>query len=77
MAVRDGEWKLVKRHGQDWELYQMDEDRTELNDLSTRNKPMVDRLSHQHVAWSQSVGVRDWSEAAALLRQKWGMDGVD
>jgi arylsulfatase A-like enzyme len=77
MAIRDGEWKLVKRHGQDWELYQMDEDRTELNDLSLQNFPMVQKLSHQHAAWCESLGVRDWNEVSSILQQLWGMDGVD
>ena len=77
MAIRDKEWKLVKVHGQDWELYQMEDDRTELNDLSAKNIPVVDYLSKEHAAWCQSVGVRDWDQVAAILRQKWGMDGVD
>ncbi len=29
-AVRLGEWKLVRRHGHAWELYNMEVDRTEL-----------------------------------------------
>lgn len=32
-AVRDGKWKLVQIHEGPWELFNMDEDRSELNDL--------------------------------------------
>ena len=34
-AVRIGKWKLVKRYPRAWELYDMDADRTELNDLAS------------------------------------------
>ena len=33
-AVRDGKWKLVKKYPGKYELYDMQEDRTELHDLS-------------------------------------------
>lgn len=41
-AVRDGKWKLVASHGGPWELYDMEADRTELNDLS-KSKPELTR----------------------------------
>ena len=59
-ALRLGAWKLVRRHGQDWELYNMDEDRTELIDLSAGDKPRVEALSKQYAAWADAVGVRPW-----------------
>lgn len=34
-AVRDGKWKLVREYEKPWELYDLDVDRTELNDLSS------------------------------------------
>jgi len=37
-AMRDGEWKLVRRYPDDWELYNMAEDRTELHDLAARDR---------------------------------------
>ena len=33
-AIRVGDWKLVAKRGQDWELYNISEDRSELNDLA-------------------------------------------
>lgn len=59
-AVRDGEWKLVRRHGGDWELYNMDEDRTELLDLSGADRGLVKRLTGQYEEWAKRVGVLDW-----------------
>ena len=34
-AVRDGKWKLVLRHRQPWQLFDMGADRTELHDRRT------------------------------------------
>ena len=33
-AIRDGQWKLVREKGMPWELYDLKNNRTELNDLS-------------------------------------------
>lgn len=33
-AIRQGKWKLVKLNGKDWELYDMEKDRSELNNLA-------------------------------------------
>ena len=40
-AVRIGKWKLVKRYPRDWELYDMDADRTELHDLAAQQPERV------------------------------------
>ena len=51
-AVRVGEWKLVAEHDMAWELYNMHEDRTELNDLAIRRP----RPRPQHDAPLRRVG---------------------
>ncbi len=61
-AVRLGPWKLVCRHSRDWELYNMEEDRTELSDLRGRHKPLEDEMIARHAAWCREIGVRDWAE---------------
>lgn len=61
-AVRQGPWKLVRRFGQDWELYHMIDDRTELNNLRGKHKPLEDELITLHKHWSDTIGVRDWAE---------------
>ena len=40
-AVRDGNWKLVALRGGPWELYDLETDRTELNNLAPRHPDIV------------------------------------
>ncbi len=60
-AVRQGQWKLVSAIGGGWELYDMDEDRTELNDLSDRNRPKARELVSMYDEWAERCGVLPWS----------------
>ncbi|NND05225.1 MAG: sulfatase-like hydrolase/transferase [Saprospiraceae bacterium] len=41
---RNGKWKIVRENGADWELYDMIEDPTELNDLSKDNPDVLDEM---------------------------------
>lgn len=59
-AVRDGRWKLVNRYPGSWELYDMVEDRTELNDLSEVNRPKVDDMVALYEAWAERCRVLPW-----------------
>jgi arylsulfatase len=59
-AVRDGAWKLVRKFPNDWELYNMDKDRTELDDLCDREKNRAERLIKEYQAWAGRIGVLDW-----------------
>lgn len=60
-AVRDAQWKLVKRFEGDWELYDMSTDRTELADLSDKRNDLTRTLSRQYRAWAARCSVREWS----------------
>ncbi len=44
-ALRQGDWKLVSAKGGRWELYDLDADRTELNDLAGRDPGRVERMA--------------------------------
>ncbi|WP_417391469.1 arylsulfatase [Gimesia sp.] len=63
--VRAGDWKLVGRgvspakgyQSQKWELYDLKTDRTELNNLATRRRAIVNDLAHKWEAWAKRVGV--------------------
>jgi arylsulfatase A-like enzyme len=44
-AIRQGDWKVVSARGGPWELYNIAEDRSELNDLAKVNKVKADELS--------------------------------
>ena len=59
-AIRVGDWKLVSQHPGGWELYNMLDDRTELNDLSGREPERVKSMSALYNVWAQRCEVRDW-----------------
>ena len=59
-AVRDGRWKLVAVHGQAWELYDLDEDRTELRDLASAKPDLARELAAKYDAWAERAGVKPW-----------------
>ena len=59
-AVRIDEWKLVAEVGGEWELYNMDEDRTELNNLIDDNAPKAAEMIALYDAWAERCGVRPW-----------------
>ena len=60
-AVRQGQWKLVSAIGGGWELYDMERDRTELDDLYTRNRPKAWELERIYEEWAERCGVLPWS----------------
>ncbi len=59
-ALRIGEWKLVSKHPGAWELYNMIEDRTELNDLSAGEAQRVREMSALYDVWARRCEVRAW-----------------
>lgn len=56
-AVRRGSWKLVRKFGQGWELYDMTDDRTELHDVAARHPTLVGQLGGAYQAWADRCGV--------------------
>ncbi len=61
-AVRDGKWKLVARHRGAWELYDMEADRTETDNLADRFPVVVENMAAHYAAWAKRVGVLPWRE---------------
>ena len=59
-AVRDGNWKLVSRYPEGWELYDLEADRTELHDLAAREPERVKQMSAMYFEWAKKVGVQPW-----------------
>lgn len=56
-AIRTGTWKLVAERGQAWELYDMEADRTELNNLAGQYPDVVEQLSRDWQAWARRAYV--------------------
>ena len=61
-AVRAGRWKLVSRHPGPWELYDMQEDRTELRDLAAGEVERVHALEAAYAGWAERCDVVPWAE---------------
>ncbi|MBM3288842.1 MAG: arylsulfatase [Candidatus Hydrogenedentes bacterium] len=57
-AIRDGNWKLVSAAGKDWELYDLEADRTELNDLVTKEPKRAKAMLARWNAWADAVGAK-------------------
>ena len=76
-AIRLGQFKLVRLHGQDWELYDMEADRTELHDLIHGEEDRARSMIRQYQAWADKAGVMDWNIALPKLLAAWGMDSAD
>lgn len=52
-AVRKGRWKLVSEKGEPWSLFDMTDDRTELNDLSAKMPDKAKALEAIYDAWAE------------------------
>jgi arylsulfatase len=60
-AIRDGKWKLVAKGPQgDWELYNIETDRSEMHNLATQNPQLAERLSKQWNDWAIRANVLPW-----------------
>lgn len=59
-AVRQGDWKLVSERGRDWELYDMEVDRTELRDLCITQPEKRTELLNLYHQWTQRCNVLPW-----------------
>jgi arylsulfatase len=56
-AVRDGKWKLVSKADKPWELYDMEEDRSETKNLAAQNPDRVKRMAAQWDAFAERANV--------------------
>lgn len=71
-AIRMGEWKLVKTFKGDWELYNMDADRTELNNLVAGNESIKMRLLSEYNRWATRCDIRDWTILQRSFQRLYG-----
>ena len=76
-AVRAGNLKLVRKFNQPWELYDMQADRTELNNLAGRYLQQVAQMDKSYGHWAESAGVQDWNQLLPRLMSLWQMEDVN
>lgn len=67
-VVRWGQWKLVRRFPGPWELYDMIEDRTELDDRAERESDRLADMTAAFDQWAERVGVVPWDELSSRGR---------
>jgi arylsulfatase A-like enzyme len=67
-AVREGKWKLVSWYRGQWQLYDMEADRTELNDLAQKNPTLVKFMAGLYEDWAKRVGVEPWDQFAPAAK---------
>ena len=59
-AVRQGRWKAVSRFPGPWELYDMEADRSELDDLAQENPRKLESLKALYQTWAKRANVQPW-----------------
>jgi arylsulfatase len=68
-AVRSGKWKLVMKYKGPWELYDMENDRTERQNLIKEEPELAKDLISQWEAWAKRADVNQWE---GPRRNNWG-----
>jgi arylsulfatase A-like enzyme len=59
-AVRDGKWKLTQKWHGDWELYDMEADRTELHNVITDHPEVAKKMQVAWEKWAEKSFVDEW-----------------
>ncbi len=68
-AVRSGPWKAVKKFREPWELYNIELDRTEQNNLAQKEPVLLQHLARQWDQWALASYVDEWE---GNFRTNWG-----
>ncbi len=69
-AVRKGDWKLVSRYPGKWELYDLEADRTEMNDLFEKRPEIAKELMKMYNDWAKRSFVVPWGELTRKKKKK-------
>jgi arylsulfatase len=69
-GVRTAKWKLVARWPQAWELYDMESDRTELDNLAGKQPDKVKQMEALYDAWAKRCDVLPWDKVPPVQPAK-------
>ncbi|WP_256439268.1 arylsulfatase [Pseudozobellia sp. WGM2] len=58
-GVRMGDWKLVSKNKNSWELYNLDVDRTEIVDLFSEEVEIGKQMITFYEGWAEKIGVKE------------------
>jgi arylsulfatase A-like enzyme len=67
-AVRAGRWKLVSEYTQPWELYDLDADRIELDNLAAEMPDKVRQLEAMYEDYARRCYVQPWARIDAVRK---------
>ena len=69
-SVRRDDWKLVCRFPGDWELYNLNDERTEINNLADKHPEMVQELDSIYQDWAERCFIYPWDKLQEHRRQR-------
>jgi arylsulfatase len=77
-AMNDGRWKLVANYQEPWELYDLQNDRSETQNLAASQPDRVRSMAAQWDAWAARSFVDNWADFPQGRRrpQNWGTNGT-
>ena len=52
---REGDWKIVKANNEEWQLYNLVEDRTELNNRAKDFPDIITEMNLNYEKWKASL----------------------
>ena len=69
-GIRIGDWKLVAEWNSPWELYNIPNDRTELNNLADSEPQRVTQMTAAYNEWADRAGALPWPVKEGLLAKR-------
>ena len=67
-GLRWGKWKLVREYKKPWELYDIEADRTELNNLAEKESARMNQMAERWEAWAQEALAKPWPWGAKKIK---------